>query len=467
MSRPRLALVYPRFRYPSGDPPVGIATLAAWVRHALPVQVAIHDGTFQPGLDPVRRFLDRYQPDYVGIGASTMMLPDALAVAELASARGAKVFLGGPHPTIDPLGLLADHPDLDAVVVGEGEESLTDLLRAWLEGEGDAPVAGVASRDADGEPLLGPARAPMVDLDRLPMPAWDLLDMRRYLRAWGKLDFLQPGIPGSNVSAGRGCPHRCSFCQPTLTKIFGRRLRLRSPRQLVDELEALHRRHGARGFWFTDDTFTARPDWVRAFCERYRASGLGLPWGCTSRADSLDARLLTTMSEAGLVRLGVGLESAVARIREGVYQKGTSLEQVRTALSLAQERDIHTFIFLMLGAPGETLAEMLETVHAAARLPADDASFALCVPLPGTTLHANIAAEGTPLSHNPRDYDYYGRQPFPSELPLWALRALQRYGWARFYAPPTRWPQLAHLVSHPAGWRALALLLQRLHPHAS
>ncbi len=463
MSRPRLALIHPRFRYPSGDPPLGLASLAAWVRRELPVQVAIHDGSFQPGLGPVRRFLERFRPDFVGIGSSTLMLPDTLAVAALARERGARVVLGGPHPSLFAAELL-DEPSVDAVIRGEGEQSLVALLERWLARAGGPPPAGVSWRAADGRVLHGDDRPPIEDLDHLPLPAWELLDMRRYLRSWGKLDHLRPGLRGANVSAARGCPHRCSFCQPTLRTLFGPRLRQRSPEHLVEELVALRRRYGVEGFWFTDDTFTARPRWTHAFCEAYARAGLKLPWGCTSRADALQPALIDTMADAGLARLGIGLEAASERIREGVYAKGASVEQVREALGHARDRGVHGFVFLMLGAPGERLDEMVETIRTAAALPAHDASFSLCVPLPGTALHARLVERGVPLSSRHRDYDYYARQPFEQGIPPWALRGLQYYGWARFYLEPWRSAALLRALVQPAGWRAQAHRLQRLLP---
>ncbi len=463
MSRPRLALLHPRFRYPSGDHPVGLASLAAWIRHRLPVQVAIHDGSFEPGLDAAQRFLRRYRPDFVGIGASTLMLPDALAVATVAKDLGARVVLGGPHPTLHARELLAEHA-VDAVISGEGEQSLAELLERWV-GEGSGtPPAGVTWRGPGGRVESGPPRPPIADLERLPLPAWDLLDMRRYMASWGKLDHLRPGLRGVNLSASRGCPHRCSFCQPTLERMFGRRLRQRPPEHIVAELRALHRRYGIEGFWFTDDTFTARPRWTRAFCEAYRASGLGLPWGCTSRADVLDPELLRELADAGLRRLGVGLEAASDRIREGLYAKGTSVVQVREVLAHARKLGVHGFVFLMLGAPGERLVEMLETIHTAASLPAHDASFSLCVPLPGTALHQRLLDDGVALSSCHQDYDYYARQPFEQGLPRWAMRGLQYYGWARFYLEPWRSRALLRALGRPAGWRAQGHRLRRLLP---
>ncbi|MBN1336051.1 MAG: radical SAM protein [Deltaproteobacteria bacterium] len=459
----RLTLVHPRFRDPTGDIPLGLATLAAWVRRDLPeVEVALHDGTFSPGISAAAAFFDRNRPDVVGIGTGTLALPDAIAVARCAHARGARVVLGGPHPTLCADDLLRRHPEVDAVVVGEGEESLVDLLRFGFDAA--TPPPGVVGRDGRGHPVHGPPRAPLSDLDRLPHPAWDLLDMPRYLATWGRLDARWPGLPGAAVSASRGCPFHCSFCQPALSRLFGPGLRLRSPGHVVAEVVALRSRHGVRGIWFTDDTFTVHHDWVASFCDAWRASGLDLPWGCTSRADLLDPEILDRMVDAGLASLGLGLESAVDRVRNGIYEKGVSLERIEAAVHHAHARGVHTFLFVMLGAPGERLAEMATTLRTASRLPADDASISLCVPLPGTALRARLEDAGVHLSDDAAHYDYYRAQPFAGTLPPWALRGLQRWGWARFYAVPRRWSALLRRVAHPAGRRGLARHLARLAP---
>lgn len=461
--RARLGLVFPRFHYPSGDIPLGLALLASVLRERLPLDVCLHDATWEPGIEAVERFIDREKLDFLGIGASTLMLPDALRIARLASDRGIRVFLGGPHPTVDPAGVMALR-SVDAVVVGEGEESTTELLGAWLAGH-DGPIAGTWTRDPDGSPRPGPSRDPISDLNQLPLPAWDLLDMPRYLRAWGQLDACSPGLRGINVLAGRGCPFQCTFCQPVLDRLFGSRLRMRGVEGVVREIQALVQRYGIEGYWFCDDTFTANRAWVLDLCGALRRAGLdGLSWGATSRANLVDPELLDALGEVGFRKLGIGLESAVEAVREGVYGKGVSLESVRDATRMAREREMQVLLFLVLGAPGESLGDMLRTIEEAASSGATEASFSLLVPVPGTELHERMLREGRGLSSDWSQYDYYARQPFEHELGAATVRALQRWAYVRFHADPRRWNLLLRGLRHPEGRRSLLRKLRRLAP---
>lgn len=457
-----LALIFPRFRYPSGDFPLGIALLAAVVRERLRLRVVVCDTTFDPRMERIEAFLDEERPDFVGIGMSTLMLGEGLAAARLAKERGARVFLGGPHPTVDPEGVLA-RPFVDAVVLGEGEDTTVELLQRWLSG-GTGPVAGAWIREA-GELQKGPARPGIRDLDALPFPAWDLIDMPAYLAAWGQLDTFRPGLRGVNLTASRGCPYECSFCQPVLDAMFGKKLRARTPASVVAELRELHRRFAIEGFWFTDDTFTTNRKWVTEFCRLLRETGLELYWGCTTRANLIAPELMKTMADAGLRKVGIGMESATEHIREEVYKKGVTFDAIEHTVRVAEANGVRTLLFLMLGAPGETRREMLETVEAATRLPADEASFSLFVPIPGTDLHRAMVEEGYAMSDDYTDYDYYARQPFTHAIDRRELRMLQRWAYLRFYSHPRRWRAVARNASTLQGARSMGRKLLRIVPH--
>jgi anaerobic magnesium-protoporphyrin IX monomethyl ester cyclase len=461
--RPKVALIFPRFRYPSGDYPLGIATLAAYLRRELPVEVVVCDTTFDPRMERIQDFLDREDPDFVGIGMSTLMLGEGLEAARRAHGRGVPVFLGGPHPTTDPAALIAE-PFVDACVIGEGEETTRDLLAQWIAGR-SGPVDGAWVKDPDGTVHQSKRRAGIKDLDSLPFPAWDLLDMEAYLAAWGQLDSWKPGVRGVNLMASRGCPYECSFCQPVLDEMFGKKLRARSPENVVAEIVELHRRYGIGGFWFTDDTFTTNRKWVTRFCELLRATGLELAWGCTTRANLIAPELMKTMADAGLKKVGIGMESATERIREGMYKKGVTQEAITHTVQVAHDHGVHTLLFLMLGAPGETRREMLATIEMATSLPATEASFSLFVPIPGTDLWERMRAEGWEMSSDYTDYDYYARQPFEGNVPRDQLRLIQRWAYLRFYTHPARWRSVARAASTGAGAKSLGRKLLRIVPH--
>jgi radical SAM superfamily enzyme YgiQ (UPF0313 family) len=249
-----------------------------------------------------------------------------------------------------------------------------------------------------------------------------------------------------------------------LDDMFGKRLRKRSAPSIVAEIVELHRRFRIEGFWFTDDTFTVDRRWVREFCDALDATGLALVWGCTTRANLIAPELMGRMARSGLRRVGIGLESAAERIREGVYKKGVSLAEVEHTVEVARDNGVSTLLFLMLGAPGETRGEMIATIEAATRLPADEASFSLFVPIPGTTVHARMVDAGYRLSRDYTDYDYYAKQPFEGEIARRELRMLQRWAYLRFYAHPRRWRQLARMAADRRGLRSMWRKLGRILP---
>ncbi|MCB9764581.1 MAG: cobalamin B12-binding domain-containing protein [Alphaproteobacteria bacterium] len=461
----RLGLIFPRFRYPSGDFPLGIALLAAYVRREMGMEVVVCDTTFDPRLERIERFLDREKPDYVGVGMSTLMLGEGLSACEMAKARGLPVFVGGPHPTTYPDAMIA-HPAIDAVAIGEGELATVELLDMFRKGRRHA-VRGALVKDRDGEVWVSKERRPVEDLDSLPWPSWDLIDMEAYIAAWGQLDSFKPGLRGVNLVASRGCPFDCSFCQPVLDAMFGKKLRQRSPESVVRELAELRRRFDIEGAWFTDDTFTTNRRWVLGFCQALRDQRQDLYWGCTTRANLIEPDLMRTMYDHGLRKIGIGMESATERVREDIYQKGVSAEAIRHTVVTAREMGVQTLLFLMLGAPSESRQEMLKTIEMATHLPASEASFSLFVPIPGTDLHASMVDEGYEMSSDYTDYDYYARQPFVGDISRRELRMIQRLAYLRFYAHPYRWRSMARNASSVKGLRSMGRKLMRIVPHGA
>lgn len=460
---PLLTLVYPRFKYPSGDYPIGVVLLAAYVRRELGWRVNIIDTTFNPDMQYVEDMLRQTKPEVVGIGMSTMMLGDGLKIAAYAHHIGSKVVLGSAHPTMFPDEMMKRH-FVDAVVIGEGEVPLVNLLRNWQTGVVQ-PVKGahLCNRET-GEVYVSNERDPVPDLDDLPFPAWDLIDMDAYFEAWGQLDSVQPGLRGVNLSGSRGCPFTCTFCAETLHTMFGRKLRQRSPESIVAELVEIKAKYNLEAFWLTDDTFTTNRKYVEHFCDVLEDSGLDLLWGCTTRANLIPEYLIKRMQEVGLRKVGIGLESATEKIREGVYNKEVSDVEVSETVHNLHKYGVQTLLFLMIGAPSETRLDMLKTISLATSLPATEASYSLFVPLPGTEVYNQMLRDGYTLSADPTDYDYYAKQPFEHELSRFELRMWQRLGYARFYASRKRLPSLIRVVQSDKGRRSLQRKLKRILP---
>ncbi|OGR00862.1 MAG: hypothetical protein A2284_06320, partial [Deltaproteobacteria bacterium RIFOXYA12_FULL_61_11] len=366
-----LLLVSPHLGHPFGNVPLGPAYLASSILRRLPnTSLAIldlgdsgrlrHTPADQAAL--LARYL-RHRPTRVL--ALTVLTPGSEVIAPLvATARRHGVELivaGGPHASVLPQSLLDS--GVDAVVVGEGEEALGTLL----EHGGRGLVRG----------------EPEKDLDTLPFPARTLFDFERYIRRWVYLP--ERGLRGATLITGRGCPFSCTFCQPTLRTLFGPVLRRRSPENVVEELRQLKKDHRIDAVFFHDDTFTLDQAWLQRFCTL--ATPLELLWGCNSRVDTLDSEAVAMMHSAGLRKVHLGIESIVPAVRNGLYKKGISNRQIRSALACLHERGIATLGFFMLGGPGESEAEQEATIDFACRSTLFEASFSLTTPFPGTVLH--------------------------------------------------------------------------------
>ncbi|MFO8058007.1 MAG: radical SAM protein [bacterium] len=430
----KVALVFPRTRYPSGDPPLGVAYLAAALKEKTGKAPALIDTTFSH--DPllhIRSELGKEKYDLVGISAMVTMAREARLAARLAKELHpeALVVAGGPHPTTLPVEVL-EEPAFDAVCLGEGEQALAEAAeKGSLEN-----VPGIYVRDGSGG-ITGEPASREADLDDLPFPALELLPMEEYLKHWFQLDSVRPGLQGVPVMATRGCPFKCSYCQPTLDHLFGKGVRKRSPANVADELEWRIEQFGINAFLFADDTFIADRAWVLSFCEELERREIGLTWGCNVRADLVDRELLSAMHRAGLGKIYMGIEVYDDERRREVFNKRLTREQVEDAARAARELGIRTQGYFMLGAPGESRGDVWDTVRYACRLPVDDATFNITTPLPGTLLYENHRER---IVCRSEDMDYYKRYAFREEngLSQSFLSRAKVIAYGGFYGRPKR-----------------------------
>ncbi len=227
--------------------PLGLLYLAGYVRDA-GHDVTIFDGTFQPDEAAFAAHLDEHNPDVVGLSALITTRDTALRLARTAAARGAAVILGGPDPTMDPDPYLADD-HVDIVVHHEGEQTIARLLdlvdAASLSLEGLADEPGIAYR-YDGRVVVNAPRPPIENLDELPLPARDLIDMDRYLDQWQQ----DNGYTSITVATTRGCPYGCEWCRDA---VHGAGFRQRSPDSVAAEMKQLKDRYGVESIRLIDD----------------------------------------------------------------------------------------------------------------------------------------------------------------------------------------------------------------------
>ncbi len=384
--RPRVLLVDPYIaredpmerKFVELYPSLGLLTLAAYLRER-DVEVSLVDLTFERDLRAVGRALRAQRPDLVGIHTKTLTAPRAVAIAREVRAAGALAVAGGPDAATRAEAYLA--AGFDAVVPGEGEATLVELANTHREGRPIDTVPGVVVRK--GRRIVrGPPRPLLRNLDDLPLPAWELVDMERYLRSWERLT----GERRAAVLTSRGCPFDCSWCsKPT----FGRTFRQQSPARVVRELLELRRRYRVDYVRFCDDVFGVSRAWLEDLLDRMEQERLGVKFECLARVDLLKPDLLARMRRAGLERVYVGVESGSQKMLD-LMNRGTKLAQVERTAEALRRAGVRQFWFLMLGYPGETLEDVEATFQLFRRFSPEEYSVSIAVPIPGTRFYQQV-----------------------------------------------------------------------------
>jgi radical SAM superfamily enzyme YgiQ (UPF0313 family) len=452
----KVSLVFPRTKYVSGDPPLGLANLAAYARSRMKgLDIEILDSTFDRSLkDSMKRIKD-LRPDVVGIFTDTMMYDDAVFASGVAKEAGSFVVMGGPHATVCPESL---ERVCDIVVRGEGEVIFSEILERFAK----SGPEGVRSLYGE-QKMLDSAEKRISNLDDLPLPAFDLLDMARYTSAWNYLDAFDIGLKGTTMITSRGCPYRCSYCQPTLDLLFGPRLRRSSPEKVAGEIDDIARKFSIEGIFFHDDTFTVDKIWTMEFCGSIKRKNTGLFWGCNSRLNTVDEEMLREMYSAGLRNIHFGIEAGSQRVIDEILDKRIRLTDASDILNTARKIGIHTLGFFMIGAPGETRSEIKRTIDFARRLPLDEATFSITTPLPGTFLFDKARiTKSYNLSANFSDFDYYkGGAVRRGDITAAGLKYLQIKALIVFYLHPKRIKYLVRHLFSLSGIRKLVRKLRR------
>ena len=371
----KVTLIFPYFkRFMSTTPPLGIMYLAALLEKNK-IKVNIIDTSFSQNWSMLKKNLEEIKPDFVGISSVTPMITDAFKVAELVKKLNSDctTILGGPHATV----VEVVNPNIDYCVYGEGEYTLLELIGKIEAGEDLTRVNGIYYKDHN-DLIRTPPRLPIEDLSELPFPAWHLLPTReQYFKVNGRSGIL---------IASRGCPFNCTYCQPTLRKLFGSKVRYRKPENVVDEIEMLVRRYNIKEFFFHDDTFTFNKSWVEELCDLIVERDIRLPWSCNSRVNTITRDSLKTMKRAGCTGLSLGVESGSQEILDKALRKGIKLSEVRNAFKLCKEEGINTKAFLMLGSPFETRESLRSTVELIREIKPDRIDISRTTPLPGSDL---------------------------------------------------------------------------------
>ena len=418
-------------------PVLGLAYIAAVLRAAGHHVEAIDQFAHGWDLQKMEAAAREFRPDVIGIGSLTPSITTTIALCEAYRRQfpGVKIVLGNIHADIFYREILEATP-VDAIVHGEGEETIVELVDAWDRGETDlSGILGVSWSSAAGEVVKNASRPVLRDLDSLPYPAWDLFPYTRY----GLMPFADVAKPVVAMGGSRGCPYRCEFCSLLYT---GSNYRKRDPIKVVDEVEYMHERYGARQVGFVDPIFPLNKKILFRFCEELMRRGLQkkVVWISETRVDRLDRESLRIMRASGCRRLLLGIESGVDLLLENVNKTFTT-ETTRRAVRLAREEGIETVGLFMIGLPGETPEMTRQTIDFAKSLDLDFAKFGITVPFPGSKLFEDLRREGRIQIDHWEEYTTFNPDPekivfVPREVSNAELIRLQRVGLREFYLRP-------------------------------
>jgi radical SAM superfamily enzyme YgiQ (UPF0313 family) len=367
-------------------PPMGLAVLASVLEEAGHESDIIDAMALDIGVPDILSRIDD-GADFIGITSTTVEIDSAAGIARAARRQfpGAKIIMGGVHPTIFHDELVGEGV-CDMVIRGEGEEAVVALA-------GGKPLDAVPNltwRTDEGEIRVNPQQDHYVDLDRLPFPAYDRLPMDRYHSALG----AAKRSPSIGMITSRGCPGRCTFCY---SGMHGRRLRLMSPERIVEHIIHLKTRYGIKEISFYDDTFTASSKRVERLCDLMLSEGLGLNWSCFARADSVRPGLLGLMKKAGCHQINFGFESADEEILKNIRKK-VDIDSIGNAIAWTKSAGIDIRGSFMLGNPGETEESMLRTIEYSKKVGIQFAIYNITTPFPGTELFSQ-SMEGGLVKH--------------------------------------------------------------------
>jgi anaerobic magnesium-protoporphyrin IX monomethyl ester cyclase len=368
--------------------------------------------------------IGRFQPDIVGITSVTATFKSALKVAQNTkqTCPQATVVLGGPHVTIGDDQFLLQHPEVDVVVKGEGEQTIVELSR-YLSGQRVLnDISGIAFRN-NGQVVRTANRPCIQNLDDLPYPAYHYFPLIKY-RIFKKI-----GVP---MLTSRGCGSGCSFC--LVPHIAGNNFRARTPASVVNELEYIKSRYQVDFVTFNDEIFTYDKKRVLDICSGIKQLRINVPWDCQTRVDLVSKDLLHAMKEANCQLINFGVESANQNILNAMG-KGTTVQQNATAIRMAKEAGLSVTVSLLLGYPGESDHTIHQTIDFIKRTEPDDLYLFLATPFPSTQLHDAVGDLGWKMS---QDWDSYEMQTASFEnlwVPFDRINKMREVFYNQLYSP--------------------------------
>jgi anaerobic magnesium-protoporphyrin IX monomethyl ester cyclase len=376
-------------------PPLGTLYAASYLR-AGGYRVALFDAMLAQSEDEWEAALEAHQPrlavlyednfNYLSKMCLLRMRQAAFRMIDMARRHDCTVIAAGSDASDHAQAYLEQGADF--VLIGEGEATLAELADR-LSGRSKqafCEIPGLAYREEDKRLVKTGRRPDLKDLDSLPFPAWDLVDVERYRRIWME----KHGYFSMNLATTRGCPFHCNWCAKP---IWGQRYHTRSPENVVEEMRWLKRTYAPNHLWINDDIFGLKAGWVKRFAELVEAHEARIPFKSLNRVDLLlRPGEVEALKQAGCQIVWMGAESGSQKILDAM-DKGTQVEQIYAASQRLHAAGIQVGFFLQFGYPGETLADIQRTLQMVSECEPDDIGVSVSYPLPGTPFYERVRVQ--------------------------------------------------------------------------
>jgi anaerobic magnesium-protoporphyrin IX monomethyl ester cyclase len=435
-------------------PPLGTLYAASLMRKQ-GYEISLFDSMLAGGPSEIIPLLKKHQPRYLVIYDDgfnyltkmclTNMREAAFTMSRLGKQYGCAVITCSSDST-DHYAMYLQNGS-DHVIFGEGEMTLLELITKLESNESLEDIPGLAYNSAPGIKNNG-RRGVIKNLDELPTPAWDLVNINAYKTIWRK----KHKYFSLNMVGSRGCTFKCNWCAKPL---FGNRYHARSVAAVIDELKILVNEFGAEQLWFCDDIFGLKPGWVKAFAEAVQGEGLKFRFKIQSRADLLlEKDTVKYLALAGCEEVWIGAESGSQKILDAM-DKGTAVEQIYMSRVLLKKFNIRSAFFLQFGYPGETKEDIDSTLKMVMDLMPDNIGISVTYPLPGTKLFDKVSAELEGKS-NWKHSDELAMM-FTNTYPKEFYKILQRYVHSR-YREKQGYDLLKDTLTQPGKLKLKALL---------
>ncbi|MBF0179305.1 MAG: radical SAM protein [Magnetococcales bacterium] len=377
-----ILLIVPNIEGRVGSPNLNMAALATFINECSSHRAEIVDLTFhkENWQHQLHVRLDGHHYDLVGFSVMTFDVLQSLRIARfIKQTWNLPIIFGGVHVILDPEDVIR-HPEVDIICTGEGEFALREILDQGLNCHG---IAGIWFKE-HGTVVRNAARPLLENLDILPFPDWSQYDLETYFL------FNNNHL---TLMSGRGCPYSCTYCSNHILKktMTGKYVRQRSVESVLDEVQTAIDRYASRGFkyiYFIDDIFILNRKWTLEFCRQYIARGYHrkIRFTCSVRANLVTEEVIRALKDAGCYQVGMGIEAADDAIRNDVYKRRMSREQIDRAVDIIKRSGLLLSCQFIIGAPFETIEMMEASLELARKIDADTIMFSILMPLPGTEI---------------------------------------------------------------------------------